>query len=45
MFIKDPISKLRHHNQTPNNQITAMMSIPATSSLKRNTNSSLIANK
>lgn len=33
IFVKDPTTKLRHHNQTPNNQISAMMSIPATSSI------------
>jgi hypothetical protein len=44
IFIKDPMNKLRHHNQTPNNQISAMMSIPATGSLK-NTNTNMFANK
>ena len=42
IFAKDPTSKLRHHNQTPNNQIGAMMSIPQTTSIN---NSSMIANK
>lgn len=44
IFIKDPAAKLRHNNQTPNNQISAMMSIPATGSMKNN-NNSMIANK
>ena len=43
--IKDPVSKLRQHNQTPNNQISAMMSIQPTNSLKNTNNSSMIANK
>lgn len=30
IFIKDPTSRIRHHNQTPNNQISAMMSIQPT---------------
>lgn len=38
------MNKVRHHNQTPNNQISAMMSIPATGSLK-NTNTSTLTNK
>lgn len=45
IFIKDPTSKLRQHNQTPNNQISAMMSIPPTSSLKNTNNISMLANK
>jgi len=43
IFIKDPTTKLRHHNQTPNNQISAMMSIPATGNMKNN--NSMIASK
>ena len=36
---------MRHHNQTPNNQISAMMSIKQQSSMKNNNNSSILANK
>lgn len=34
IFIKDPTTKMRHHNQTPNNQISAMMSIPLANNKK-----------
>lgn len=45
IFIKDPASHLRQHNQTPNNQITAIMSLNPASSLKNNNTSSMLANK
>ena len=36
---------MRQHNQTPNNQISAIMSINPAGSLKNNNTSSMIANK
>lgn len=42
IFAKDPTAKLRHHNQTPNNQIGTVIPIPQTNSIN---NSNMIANK
>jgi len=44
IFIKDPSSRVRYHNQTPNNQISAMMSIQPASSLKNNNNITMFPN-
>jgi hypothetical protein len=42
IFVKDPTAKIRHHNQTPNNQIGTAIPIPQTTNVN---NSSMIANK
>ena len=44
-YFKGPSCKMRHHNQTPNNQISAMMSIKQQSNMKNNKNSRIHANK
>ena len=44
-YLKGPSSRMRHHNQTPNNQISAMMLIKQQSCRKNNNNNSIIANK
>lgn len=43
--IKEPISKMRHQNQTPNNQMTAIMKIQPASSMKNTNNVNMIPNK
>jgi hypothetical protein len=45
IFIKDPGSKARQHNQTPNNQVNAMMSVPPTNSMKNTAGTSMGTHK